>query len=191
MEGTYPLPEAQLDRFLFKINLSPSDVNEMVEILKRTTSSESTEAAEVMTGAELIKLQQLVKRLPAPEAVLHYAARLIAATNPESNLAPTAVSKYLRFGSSPRGAQALVSGGKGLAFLAGRSQLSFDDVRAAAIPSLCHRMILNFEAEAEGVSPATVVEEIVQQVQIVGALQGLGQYSRAAQIAKQNRGTWR
>ena len=164
MEGTYPLPEAQLDRFLFKIDVPSQGVDALVEILKRTTGGETPEAGKAMTGEELREFRALIREVPAAESVLRYAARLARATHPEGDNAPESVKRYVRYGASPRGAQAMVLCAKVTALLAGRAHVDPDDVRAVALPALRHRVLLNFEGEAAGVSSDTIVDEILAAV---------------------------
>jgi MoxR-like ATPase len=162
MEGTYPLPEAQLDRFLLKIDVKSQGVDALVEILRRTTGSETPQPNKATTGEELQRFRALVRDVPAAEPVLRYAARLVRATHPEADEAPESVKRFVRYGASPRGAQAIVLCAKVVALLAGRAHVDPADVKAMALPALRHRVLLNFEGEAEGVSSDTVVADIIE-----------------------------
>ncbi len=164
MEGTYPLPEAQTDRFFFKIQLDHPGVDDSVEILKRTTGRDDLRAEDVLSGEEFLHLQRTVRNVPAAPDILHYASRLINATHPDVSGAPETVQAYVRHGVSPRGAQALVLGGKARALLDGRLNISFEDVRAVALPALRHRISLNFEGEAEGISTDKLVRDVLDHV---------------------------
>ncbi len=164
MEGTYPLPEAQLDRFLFKINVGFPSADELVSILDRTTSDRVPEVRRVAGAEDILRMQALARQVPIAQHVKEYAARLVMATRPDSPEAPRAAREYVRFGASPRGAIALVLAGKINALLEGRYNVAFDDIRRVAHPALRHRLILNFEADAEGVSADTVIDQIVMSV---------------------------
>ena len=164
MEGTYPLPEAQLDRFFFKIDVPFPSVEDLVTIAERTTSGEAITLEKVTNGPTIIAMQQLARQVPVASHVMHYAARLLAATHPNNAIAPDAVRQYVRFGSSPRGMQAMILAGKILALLDNRFNVAFDDIRTAATPALRHRLILNFEAQAEGVNADSIVEQILAHV---------------------------
>ncbi len=164
MEGTYPLPEAQVDRFLFKVNVEYPSAQELVEILNRTTGEAEPEVAVVADGATVLAMGTLARQVPVASPVSDYAARLTIATHPESDTAPETVRRYVRYGSSPRGAQALILGGKVTALLDGRYNVAFADLRAVAPAALRHRILLNFEGQAEGVSTDDVVGEVVRAV---------------------------
>ncbi len=165
MEGTYPLPEAQVDRFLFKVNVEYPSSQELVEILNRTTGDVEPEVGVVADGATVLAMGTLARQVPVASPVADYAARLIIATHPESDAAPEMVRRYVRYGSSPRGAQALILGSKVMALLAGRYNVAFADLRAVAPAALRHRILLNFEGQAEGVSTDEVVGEVVGAVE--------------------------
>jgi len=160
-EGTYPLPEAQLDRFFFKLIVGYSDRAELKTILDRTTSGYTPDIHPVLDGERIRAGQQLAKRIVVAPHVQDYAIRLVLATHPNGAFAPPVVNKYVRWGSSPRGVQALVLAGKIYAMLDGRYNVSFDDIRKAALPALRHRLLLNFEGEAEGLSTDYVLSEIL------------------------------
>ena len=171
-EGTYPLPEAQLDRFFFKLNVGYSTRAELNEILARTTSGDQPEAEAVLNAEKVIEHQALIRRVAIAEHVRDYAVRLVLATHPISPFSPKGaaggngapppiVAQYVRVGASPRAAQTLVLAGKVSALLDGRATVSIDDLRAAALPAIRHRLILNFEGEAQGVTSDTIIENIV------------------------------
>ncbi len=164
MEGTYPLPEAQLDRFFFKINVAFPSAAELVEIAQRTTGARQPTARHVADGPMILQMQELARTVPIASHVLSYAARLITATHPESKDAPAITKQYVRYGASPRGMQTLILAGKILALLDGRYNVSFGDLRLAALPALRHRVVLNFEAQAEGISPDDVVKGVLEAV---------------------------
>ena len=164
MEGTYPLPEAQLDRFLFKVMVPFPSEEDLITIMDRTTGSESVTAGKVCTAAEIVEMQRLARAVPIAPHVTAYAVSLLSATHPDQPRAPQIVREYVRYGGSPRGAQALVTAGKIYALLDGRFNVAIDDVRAVALPSLRHRVILNFEGEAEGITPEAIVRSILDAV---------------------------
>jgi MoxR-like ATPase len=164
MEGTYPLPEAQLDRFIFKLIVSFSSVDELRTILDRTTETAQVKLNAVMDGPTVLKYRDLVRSVVTAPHVKDYIARLVWATHPESELAPEKVKKFVRFGSSPRGAQALAMASKVNALIEGRYNVGFADVKHVAMPCLRHRVLLNFEGEAEGVRVEDVVLDIVNSV---------------------------
>jgi MoxR-like ATPase len=164
MEGTYPLPEAQLDRFLFKVMVPFPSEEDLVTIMDRTTGSESVTASKVCSAAEIVEMQRLARAVPIAPHVTAYAVSVLAATHPDQPRAPGLVREYVRYGGSPRGAQALVSAGKIYALLDGRFNVSTDDIRAVALPALRHRIILNFEGEAEGITTEAVVRAILDTV---------------------------
>jgi MoxR-like ATPase len=163
-EGTYPLPEAQLDRFFYKLLVGYPTAGELSEIVTRTTEGASVQVSKVVDGATLIELQQLVQQVPVASHVKDYAIRLILATHPNTETALDITNQFLRFGSSPRGAQALLLGAKVRALTEGRFNVSFDDVAVVAPPALRHRLIVNFEAEAEGVTTDIVLDKIMAGV---------------------------
>jgi MoxR-like ATPase len=163
-EGTYPLPEAQLDRFFFKLIVNYSGREEMAAILDRTTRAEWPQAAKVMDGSEIARWQQLVREVLVAPQVQDYAIRLVMATHPGGEFATGETNRYLRFGASPRGAQALVLAGKVRALLEARYNVSFEDIRRAYLPALRHRVLLNFEAQAENISTDTVLAQILNDV---------------------------
>ena len=163
MEGTYPLPEAQIDRFFFKIEVKASNLAELMQVIDRTTGSEGAPPKALFDGKEILEMRGLAREVPIASHVREFAARLVLATHPDGG-GPAVARKYLRYGSSPRGAQALVLAGKILALSKGRYNVSFGDIREAAYPALRHRLILNFEAEAEGVRPDQILSKILEEV---------------------------
>ena len=162
-EGTYPLPEAQLDRFMFKINVPFPSAEELHEILARTTGKETAGAEKIVSGADLIAMQNLARQVPIPTHVSAYISRLIVASHPGQSPA-TMVNEYVRYGSSPRGGQALVLGAKITALLAGRFNVAFEDVTAVAPAALRHRLLLNFEGQAASISTDAVVADLVKSI---------------------------
>jgi len=163
-EGTYPLPEAQLDRFFYKLVVGYPTAEELAEVVTRTTEGNSTEVSKVVDGNTLKELQQLVQQVPVASHVKDYAVRLVLATHPATDTALDITNQFLRFGSSPRGAQTLLLGAKVRALTEGRFNVSFDDISAVAKPALRHRLIVNFEAEAEGITSDHVLEKILTEV---------------------------
>jgi MoxR-like ATPase len=166
MEGTYPLPEAQLDRFIFKVMVPFPSEADLISIMDRTTGSESVTASKVCTAAEIVEMQRLARAVPIAPHVTAYAVSILAASHPDQPRAPGLVRDYVRYGGSPRGAQALVTAGKIYALLDGRFNVSTDDIRAVAMPSLRHRIILNFEGEAEGITTEATVRAILDAVAV-------------------------
>src|SRR3954471_18022318 len=164
-EGTYPLPEAQLDRFFFKLTVGYSGREEMATILDRTTRNEWPKVEKMLDGAEIVRFQQLVREVLVAPPVQDYAIRLVMATHPGGPFAVASVTdKYIRCGASPRGAQALVLGSKVRALLEGRYNVSFDDVRRMYLPALRHRILLNFEAQAENIPSDDVLQGLLKEV---------------------------
>jgi len=163
MEGTYPLPEAQLDRFLFKLKVEFPGVDELVGIIDRTTAPDLPRPDVVATREEVSAMVRLAREVPAASHVKSYVARLIHATHPEHPGAAPLARRFVRYGSSPRGAQALILSAKVRALVAGRANVSFEDLKALAGPSLRHRIILNFEGEAEGIDPDTLIANVVAE----------------------------
>jgi MoxR-like ATPase len=164
MEGTYSLPEAQLDRFLFKIVVQYPTREDLLEIINRTTKREVPHGEPVMDGSTLLKWQGFVRDVVVAPQVADYAVRLVLATQPGNPFATDMVNRYARFGSSPRGAQALLLAGKVNALRDGRFNVSFQDIQLAAMPALRHRILLNFEAEAEGMSSDRIVTDLLATV---------------------------
>jgi MoxR-like ATPase len=164
MEGTYPLPEAQLDRFFFKLQVNYPSAGELNQILLQTTGNAVPNVERVVDGPTLIETGEMARDVPLHANVLDYAARLVLATHPGDATAPKVTNDYIRYGSSPRGAQALVLGGKIRALLEGRYHVTHDDVRSIAYPALRHRIILNLQAEMEGVTADSILDDILQRV---------------------------
>jgi MoxR-like ATPase len=163
-EGTYPLPEAQLDRFLFDIRLGYPSRSEEVGILRATTAVDNTELRPVLDGKQALALQRLVRELPASESALEYAADLVRATRPDQKDIPPLVKQYVRWGAGPRAGQALIMGAKAYALLTGRYAVAPADIQRVAHPVLRHRVLPNFAAEAEGVSVERIIDELLQVV---------------------------
>jgi MoxR-like ATPase len=162
MEGTYPLPEAQLDRFFFKLIVRMPDADDLGEVLARTTGVETTRPT-VRFGAETVRtMADLVKQVKVAEPAMQLVLRLIRATHPDAPIAPEMVRKYVRYGASPRAAQAIILAAKAAALLAGRYHVAADDVRAMAMPALHHRILLNFTADMERVTPQAVVTAVLE-----------------------------
>lgn len=162
-EGTYPLPEAQLDRFLFKINVPFPSAAELTAIIERTTGKENPVAETAADGSKLIAMQQLARQVPIASNISQYISQVIVASHPGDSPAPL-VNQYVRYGSSPRGAQALVLGAKITALLAGRYNVSFEDVAQVAPAALRHRLLLNFEGQAEGVQVDGIIGNLLESV---------------------------
>jgi len=164
MEGTYPLPEAQMDRFLFKLNVPSPGFDELKDIIKLTTTN-TEETVETVTNAdEVIMIQKAAKEIPIAEPVLDYAVRIVVATRPDDDSSPEMVKKYVRYGSSPRGAQAIISTARIRALLCGRYNVSFEDIQTVAYPSLRHRIFLNFDAVSDNITPDMIIDGIIKDV---------------------------
>jgi len=164
MEGTYPLPEAQLDRFLFKIQVEFPAEDELMAILDRTTGQAHGDVQPTLDAARIEQMQRLVRAIPVTESLTRYVVRILRATHPEDARAPELVRRYVRFGGSPRGAQAMLLAARVRACLDGRMTPSLDDVRAATFPALRHRVLLNFEGEAEGISVDRCLAQVLEAV---------------------------
>jgi MoxR-like ATPase len=164
-EGTYPLPEAQLDRFMFDIRLEYPDADEEVEILRSTTGAVDVKVERVLDAERVLTLQHWVREVPVADNVFRYAASLVRATRPADASATDEVKRWVRWGAGPRAGQALVLGAKARALLAGRFHVTPDDVRRVALPVLRHRVLVNFHAEAEGISTDRVVERLLEAVE--------------------------
>src|SRR4051812_12803951 len=163
-EGTYPLPEAQLDRFFFKLHVGFPNREELNEILERTTGTVAPQVRPVLDRERLLQMQKLVREVPIAKHVQDYAVRLLQATHPTEASSLETVKRFVKFGSSPRGAQALLLAAKIRALFLGRFAASIDDVKASALPALRHRVLLNFEGEAEGVKTDTLIQEILKKL---------------------------
>jgi MoxR-like ATPase len=167
MEGTYPLPEAQLDRFLLKLRVRYPAIEELNTIIDRTTQARPVSVERVMTGAQVMSFRELIREVPIADHVRGLASTIIMATHPLWEHAPEASRRFVRYGASPRGAQALVLGAKVRALADGRFNVSVEDLRALAAPALRHRIILNFEGEAEGIDIDTLIGQIVDSAEAV------------------------
>jgi MoxR-like ATPase len=165
MEGTYPLPEAQLDRFFNKLIVKFPTLEQLEVILDRTTEAKTPRAQPVLTGERTLAMSQLARQIPIADDVRRYGISLVLATHPDHATAPEITRKYVRYGSSPRGAQAMILAAKILAILDGRYHVARDDLKAVALGVLRHRIILNFEGQAEGIQTDTVVEGILKAAQ--------------------------
>lgn len=166
MEGTYPLPEAQMDRFLFKLNLQFPSFSELKEIIEITTSNLSVELNKVVNGEQILEMRKIINEVPIAKAVQEYALKLVMATHPEIEGAPEASKKYIRFGASPRAAQAIIKTSRARALMEGRYNVSFEDVKYVAYPSLRHRFFLNFDAVADGITTDDLITELLEAVKI-------------------------
>ena len=162
-EATYPLPEAQLDRFMFELRVDYPSFEEEERIVTSTTGAHEALVEPVLTGAEVLELQQLVRRMPAPPTIVKYCVRLARATRPHEADALPDIKKYLNYGTGPRASQYLVLGAKARAAMDGRAVPDIDDVRAIAMAVLRHRMVMNFQAEAEGFGPDKIVAEVLER----------------------------
>jgi MoxR-like ATPase len=165
MEGTYPLPEAQLDRFFFKLKVKYPSLDELDLVMERTTKREMPVVEKVADGERINELEGIVRDILIAEDVRKYVLRIVLGTHPESENAPELTRKYVRYGSSPRGAQALILAGKVKAILDERYNVAREDIQAIALPSLRHRLILNFEGEAEGIEPDQIIGHLLEVVQ--------------------------
>jgi len=163
-EGTYPLPEAQLDRFMFMVNVDYPSRNEERAIVKSTTMELTAEPEPILSGADIIALQKIIRRIPVSQHVVDYAVNLARATRPVDGTAPDFVKQYLSWGAGPRAAQYLVLGAKSRALLHGRFNVSSEDIRGVAKPVMRHRIFTNFNADAEGISPDRIIEMLIDTV---------------------------
>jgi MoxR-like ATPase len=164
MEGTYPLPEAQLDRFFFKLKVGYPPEEAMHQILERTTRDTNPTVSRIVDGTEILEMRRVARAVPVARPVQAYAIRLTLGSHPSSPYATPLVKKYVRYGASPRAAQTLVLGAKITALNRGQAFVSVEDIRAVALPALRHRLLLNFEGEADEVSTDTIVEELLRTV---------------------------
>jgi MoxR-like ATPase len=162
MEGTYPLPEAQLDRFFFKLVVEYPDKQSLHTILDRTTTDEVPKPKPVIDKSRILEMRELVRRVPLARQIQDYAVRVVLATHPENPEATAMSKQFMRYGASPRGLQAIILAAKIRALLEGRYAVAIDDIRAVATPALRHRLILNFEGEAEGVESDAIIQEILK-----------------------------
>ncbi|CUS89428.1 AAA family ATPase [Candidatus Kryptobacter tengchongensis] len=162
MEGTYPLPEAQLDRFMFNIWIDYPSFDEEIEIVRKTTSLYQPEVEKVLNKLEILKLQEVVRKVPVADNVIEYAVKLVTLTRPNMNGSPDFIKHWISWGAGPRASQYLILGAKARAILDGRFTPTIDDVRAVALPVLRHRLVTNFNAEADGVSTVEIVEKLLK-----------------------------
>ncbi len=166
MEGTYPLPEAQLDRFLFNVLLDYLSEDDEVEVITRTTSVLSEPPKPIFTGEQLLSAQRIIRQIPISEETTRYAVRLAAATRPNTPAAPNFINETIQWGAGTRAAQTLVLGGKARALLEQRTHVTPDDIKALAKPTLRHRILLNYRAEAENKTPDSIVDQLLEHVQV-------------------------
>lgn len=164
MEGTYPLPEAQIDRFFFKLKITYPDADELREIIDKTTQDYHPELQKVMHAGSVLEMREVVKQVPLAEHVKTYAIRLVLGTHPDNKFAVQKTKNYVLYGASPRGVQSLILAGKVSALLDGRYNVSIDDIKAIAKPSLRHRIVLNIKGEAEGIDEDTIIEDIIESI---------------------------
>lgn len=170
-EGTYPLPEAQLDRFFFKLVVGYSTRAELAEILERTTTGHAPQISRVLDAPAILDHQKLVRRVGVTASVQDYAVRMVLATHPEGQFATPQVNRYFRFGASPRAAQTIMLAAKVKALLAGRTSVAVEDIRLVALPALRHRCLLNFEAEAEGITTDEIVQGVIDTLPTEAAME--------------------
>jgi len=161
-EGTYPLPEAQLDRFMLNLWLDYPEFDQEVEVVRSTTSARSADVRPVMQASELLRYQQLIRQIPVADNVIEYAVRLVGRTRPGRDGAPDFVSNYINYGAGPRASQYLILGAKAMAALDGRLTPSIEDVRRVAVPVLRHRIVPSFNAEADGVNTVDIIERLLE-----------------------------
>ena len=166
MEGTYPLPEAQLDRFFFKLQVPSPTMKELVTIVERTTGTETPRAGKILTGEQILAMRELARAVPMAPHVREYAAAFVLATHPDSPNAPKIIEGNVRVGASPRGAQALALAAKIRALLGGRYNVALEDINAVALPALRHRIVRSFEAEAEGVTTEIMIKQITETLTV-------------------------
>jgi MoxR-like ATPase len=164
MEGTYPLPEAQLDRFFFKLLARFPNATDLVEITKRTTKFDEPDLKVVLSGEDLARFQEILTSVPVADPIMQYAANLVLASHPAHALPESQVRRFVSYGASPRGMQAIVRAARAYCALDNRTAVSIDDIRKAAVPAMRHRIILNFEGEAEQVSVDSLVEDFLNTV---------------------------
>ncbi|MCR5700827.1 MAG: MoxR family ATPase [Lachnospiraceae bacterium] len=161
-EGTYPLPEAQLDRFLFKLLVDFPTKEELKEIMNITVTNNQVDISPVMTGEDILEIRKVIRDMPIADAVMDYAMSLVVATHPETADAPEVTKKYVEVGSSPRAAQAIIKTAKARAFMEGRYNVAFEDIKFVAYPALRHRLVLNFEAVSDGVTSDDIIDKIIE-----------------------------
>lgn len=166
MEGTYPLPEAQMDRFLFKLSVLFPSFDELKDIIDITTTNKAVELQKVIDGASILDMRKVIREVPIAKPVQEYALKVVLGTHPESSDAPESAKRYIRFGASPRAAQAIITASRARALMEGRYNVSFEDIRYVAYPSLRHRFFLNFDAVADGVTTDELISELLEAVKI-------------------------
>ncbi|MBS6501401.1 MAG: MoxR family ATPase [Clostridium sp.] len=166
-EGTYPLPEAQLDRFLFKLNVDFPNLQELKEIMDLTLANNKVQIDAVLEGDEILKIREIIREIKLAEAVKEFALKLILATHPEIPEASEFIKRYVEAGASPRAAQGIISGAKVRAVMEGRLNVSFEDIKALAYPVLRHRIILNFDAITEGLTEESIIDKILEDLKVV------------------------
>ncbi len=166
MEGTYPLPEAQLDRFFFHIKVDFPNHDELIEIANRTTGANEDRPTTVTNGAAIVAMQRLARQVPIAKHLTAYAVKLLEATHPQHPTAPDMVRRYVRYGASPRGMQAMIIAAKSRALIDNRYNVDPHDLQAALLPALRHRLILNFEGQAEGITPDEILRQVIQGVKL-------------------------
>ena len=164
-EGTYPLPEAQLDRFIIKLLVDFPTKEELKQIMNITVTNEKVDIKPVMTGEDILSIRTVIRDMPIADAVMDYAMSIVVATHPENDSSPEITKKYVEVGASPRAAQAIVKTAKARAFMEGRYNVAFEDIKFVAYPSLRHRLALNFEAVSDGINADNVITEIFENVQ--------------------------
>ncbi len=164
MEGTYPLPEAQMDRFLFKLSVLFPSFDELKDIIDITTTNKAIELQKVIDGASILEMRRIIREVPIAKPVQEYALRVVLGTHPESEGSPESAKKYIRFGASPRAAQAIITASRARALMEGRYNVSFEDIKYVAYPALRHRFFLNFDAVADGVTTDGLISELLEDV---------------------------
>lgn len=167
MEGTYPLPEAQLDRFLFKLNVEFPSLEELMDIMDITVTNKKVEINPVVNGEDILIMMEAIREIPMAEAVREFALKIILATHPEIETSPDFVKKYVSVGASPRGAQAIFNTSRVRAIMEGRFNVSFEDVKKVAYPALRHRIFLNFEGITDNITPDQVIDKILESIKVV------------------------
>lgn len=167
MEGTYPLPEAQMDRFLFNLKVDFPSLNELKDIMNITVTNNNIDLKGILTGEDILAMRSIVREVPMAEAVKEYALKLILATHPESEYSNDFVKKYVEIGASPRGAQGIFNGSKVEAILKGRLNVAFEDINDIAYAVLRHRIFLNFEAVSEGITTDMVIKEVIKSLKVI------------------------
>lgn len=167
MEGTYPLPEAQMDRFLFKLDVKFPSFEELRDIIDITTTNKSVNLNKVIDGFSILEMRKIIREVPIAKSVQDYALKLVLATHPENTDTTEVAKKYIRFGASPRAAQAIINTSKAKAIMEGRYNVSFDDIKYVAYPALRHRFFLNFDAVADGITTDDLIGELMELVKVV------------------------